>query len=127
ARKRGNRDQTRTGQGIVVGSHKGGPPRPFGTPWMWTLAFGHHEDRRPTHGYKPTREAAMTVFVKSWRAGVAATPSQCCTLARCLTCETLGHARAHGCRTPLVSRFVVTRVPPGRFKHGLSISFPTAP
>jgi len=24
---------------------------PAGTPWMWTLAFGHHEDRWPTHGY----------------------------------------------------------------------------
>jgi hypothetical protein len=24
---------------------------------MWTLAFGHHEDRRPTHGYATTREA----------------------------------------------------------------------
>jgi hypothetical protein len=22
---------------------------------MWTLAFGHHEDRMPTHGYEPTR------------------------------------------------------------------------
>jgi hypothetical protein len=22
---------------------------------MWPLAFGHHEDRRQTHGYKPTR------------------------------------------------------------------------
>jgi hypothetical protein len=20
-----------------------------GTPWMWALAFGHHEDRSPTH------------------------------------------------------------------------------
>ena len=27
-------------------------------PWMWTLAFGHHEDRTPTHGYESTREAA---------------------------------------------------------------------
>jgi hypothetical protein len=26
---------------------------------MWALAFGHHEDRTPTHGYAPTREAAM--------------------------------------------------------------------
>ena len=26
--------------------------------WLWTLAFGHHEDRTPTHGYEPTREAA---------------------------------------------------------------------
>jgi len=30
---------------------------PVGTPWMWTLAFGQHEDRTPTHGYEPTREA----------------------------------------------------------------------
>jgi hypothetical protein len=29
---------------------------------MWTLAFGHHEDRTPTHGYEPTREAAMPGF-----------------------------------------------------------------
>jgi hypothetical protein len=27
--------------------------------------FGHHEDRTPTHGYEPTREAAMA-FAKSW-------------------------------------------------------------
>jgi hypothetical protein len=38
-----------------------------GTPWMWTLAFGHHEDRTPTHGYAETREAAMAAFPKSWR------------------------------------------------------------
>ena len=31
---------------------------PVGSPWMWTLAFGHHEDRTPTHGYAATREAA---------------------------------------------------------------------
>ena len=40
---------------------------PVGTPWMWTLAFGHHEDRWPTHGYEPTREAAMAAFAKTWR------------------------------------------------------------
>jgi hypothetical protein len=40
---------------------------PVGTPWMWTLAFGHHEDRTPTHCYEPTREAAMAAFAKSWR------------------------------------------------------------
>jgi len=34
---------------------------------MWTLAFGHHEDRTPTHGYEATREAAMAAFAKSWR------------------------------------------------------------
>jgi hypothetical protein len=31
------------------------------------LAFGHHEDRTPTHGYAETREAAMAAFAKSWR------------------------------------------------------------
>ncbi len=38
-----------------------------GASWMWTLAFGHHEDRAPTHGYAETREAAMAAFAKSWR------------------------------------------------------------
>ena len=40
---------------------------PAGMSWMWTLAFGHHKDRTPTHGYAPTREAAMAAFAKSWR------------------------------------------------------------
>ena len=40
---------------------------PVGTPWTWTLGFGHHEDRTPTHGYEATREAAMAAFAKSWR------------------------------------------------------------
>jgi hypothetical protein len=34
---------------------------------MWTLAFGQHEDRTPTHGYEATHEAAMAAFTKSWR------------------------------------------------------------
>jgi hypothetical protein len=38
---------------------------PVGASWMWTLAFCHHEDRTPTHGYEPTREAAMAAFAKS--------------------------------------------------------------
>jgi hypothetical protein len=29
---------------------------------MWTLAFGHHEDRSPIYGCEPTREAAMAAF-----------------------------------------------------------------
>jgi hypothetical protein len=33
---------------------------------MWTLGHGHHGDRSPTHGYEPTREAAMAAFAKSW-------------------------------------------------------------
>jgi hypothetical protein len=40
---------------------------PVGTPWMWALAFGHHEDRTPTHGHAETREAAMAAFAKRWR------------------------------------------------------------
>jgi hypothetical protein len=39
---------------------------PVGSPWMWSLAFGHHEDRTPTHGYAATREDAMAVFKRSW-------------------------------------------------------------
>jgi hypothetical protein len=44
-----------------------GVAAPVGMSWMWTLAFGDHEDRRPTHGYAATREAAMAAFAKSWR------------------------------------------------------------
>jgi hypothetical protein len=40
---------------------------PVDSPSMWTLAFGHHEDRAPTHGYAASREAAMAAFDKSWR------------------------------------------------------------
>ena len=32
-------------------------------------AYGYHKDRTPTHGYEPTREAAMAAFAKSWRGG----------------------------------------------------------
>ena len=37
------------------------------TPWMWTLASGHHDDGTPAHGYETTRETAMVAFAKSWR------------------------------------------------------------
>jgi hypothetical protein len=53
--------------GVVVGRIFNAAASPVGTPWMWTLAFGHHENRMPTHGYEPTREAAMAAFAKSWR------------------------------------------------------------
>jgi hypothetical protein len=36
---------------------------------MWTLAYGQHEDRTPTHGYAAPREAAMAAFAKSWPTG----------------------------------------------------------
>jgi hypothetical protein len=31
-----------------------------------THSSGYHEDRTPTPGYEPTREAAMQAFAKSW-------------------------------------------------------------
>jgi len=45
--------------GIVVGRFFKAKASPVGTPWIWTLGFGDHEDRTPTHGYEPKREAAM--------------------------------------------------------------------
>jgi hypothetical protein len=53
--------------GVVVGRIMRAAAAPVGMPWLWTLAFGQHEDRTPTHGYEPTREAAMAAFGKSWR------------------------------------------------------------
>jgi hypothetical protein len=53
--------------GFVVGRIFKVNAAPVGQPWMWTLAFGYHEDRTPTHGYAATREAAMAAFAKSWR------------------------------------------------------------
>ena len=50
--------------GLVVGRILRAAAAPVGTPWLWTLAFGHHEDRTPIYGYEPTREAAMAAFAK---------------------------------------------------------------
>jgi hypothetical protein len=52
---------------VVVGRIFKSNAEPVGLPWMWTLAFGYHEDRTPTHGYAATREAVMAAFAKSWR------------------------------------------------------------
>jgi hypothetical protein len=51
--------------GVVVGRIFKANAAPVGAPWMWTLAFGHHEGRTPTHGYEARREAAMAAFAKS--------------------------------------------------------------
>jgi hypothetical protein len=53
--------------GAVVGRIFKANASPVEASWMWTLAFGYHEDRAPTHGYEATREAAMAAFAKSWR------------------------------------------------------------
>jgi hypothetical protein len=47
--------------GVVVGRIFHAAAAPVGMPWMCTLAFGHHEDRTPTHGYEPRRVR------RSWR------------------------------------------------------------
>ena len=36
--------------GVVVGRIFKANASPIGASWMWTLAFGHHEDRTATHG-----------------------------------------------------------------------------
>jgi hypothetical protein len=53
--------------GTVVGRILKVHAASVGSPWMWTLVFGQHEDRTPTHGYAATRETAMAAFAKNWR------------------------------------------------------------
>jgi hypothetical protein len=49
--------------GLVIGRIFKATTSPAGTPWMWAIAYGNHEanheDRKPTHGYEATRQAAM--------------------------------------------------------------------
>lgn len=52
--------------GLVIGRIFRATTAPAGTSWLWTLAYGQHEDRTPTHGYEPTREVAMQAFARSW-------------------------------------------------------------
>jgi hypothetical protein len=47
--------------GAVVGRIFKVHAAPVGTPWMWTLAFGHHEDRTPTHGYAHSEFGAAAI------------------------------------------------------------------
>jgi hypothetical protein len=41
--------------GDVVGRTLKVHAAPVGMPWLWTLAFGHHANRTPTHGYTDAR------------------------------------------------------------------------
>jgi hypothetical protein len=52
--------------GIVIGRIFKATTSPAGTHWMWTLAYGDHEERTLTHGYETTRQAAMQAFARSW-------------------------------------------------------------
>jgi hypothetical protein len=51
--------------GTVIGRIFVATTSPTGTPWMWAIAYGDHEDRTPTHGYEATRQAAMRAFARS--------------------------------------------------------------
>jgi hypothetical protein len=53
---------------LVIGRIFKATKSPMGTPWTWTLAYGDHEDRTPTHGYEATRQAAVQAFARSWHA-----------------------------------------------------------
>jgi hypothetical protein len=68
---------------------------------MWTLAFGHHEDRTPTHDYEATREAAMAAFAKSWRRAVPTTFTRASRAAQARAppknTSKMGHSRSAGC------------------------------
>ena len=57
-------------EGAVVGRIMIAAAAPVGTPWLWTLAYGHHEDRTPIYGYGATREAAMAAFARKLAAGI---------------------------------------------------------
>ena len=60
-------DYDELADGIVVGRIMKAIAAPEGTPWLWAVAHGFIENRRPTHGHEATPEAAMTAFAKSWR------------------------------------------------------------
>ena len=70
--------------GVVVGRLMKAAAVPVGSPWLWTLAYGHHADRSPTYGYEATREVAMA---ERARPGDAETPtSRTCPLWRPRRC-----------------------------------------
>jgi hypothetical protein len=48
--------------GVVVGRILRSAAVPPDRQWLWTLAYGYHEDRTPTLGYEPTRDTAMAAF-----------------------------------------------------------------
>jgi hypothetical protein len=52
--------------GALVGRIFLAAAAPADRQWMWTISYRHHRNRTPTHGYEPTREAAMAAFAKSW-------------------------------------------------------------
>ena len=64
--RRGEESYDVIADGAIVGRIMMFADTPAGKPWMWSLYHGQHEDRTPTHGYEPTREAALQALAKSW-------------------------------------------------------------
>jgi hypothetical protein len=61
----GDDDYDVLADGVIVGRIMETAAAPLGTPWMWTLAFGRHEDRRLT----ATRQRGRRQWAHSPRAG----------------------------------------------------------
>ena len=62
--------------GVVVGRIMKAIAAPEGTPWLWAVAHGFIENRRPTHGHEATPEAAMAAFGYRERGGYCAPTSR---------------------------------------------------
>jgi hypothetical protein len=56
--------------GAVVGRIFKVHAAPVGTPWMWTLTFGYHEDRTPTHGPRSNARGCYDSIRQELAAGV---------------------------------------------------------
>jgi hypothetical protein len=52
--------------GSVIGHVFKSIAAPMRTPWAWTMSYGHQDGRKRTHGYEPTRDAAIRAFKRSW-------------------------------------------------------------
>jgi hypothetical protein len=68
-------------EGAVVGRIFKSAAAPVGTPWFWTLAYAHLEDRTPTHGYEATfdggiREELAAEVTKTRRTGPRETQNE---------------------------------------------------
>jgi hypothetical protein len=47
--------------GVVVGRIIKAAASPEDSPWLWTLAFGHHDDRIPMHGSSPRVDLQIAI------------------------------------------------------------------
>jgi hypothetical protein len=106
--------------GEVVGRIFKANAAPVGESWMWTLAFGHHEDRTPTHGCAATREATRR---RSPRAGGANERKPRMSRAVCTPTKAPGDGPAKPCNFNFARPAYAGRFPSGR----LLLEAPTQP